>query len=125
MYRMRYLQSGLSRREHSGQRRESRSRQILSGMRVPYQYLDFQSIWVNWHQVYRKNQRDLLFHGAPNALLIVSRKCNEVDGCFNAGHLELLVRGGSIAAGFGVIKSYIDILKESLIWMPSISFTGL
>jgi hypothetical protein len=39
--------------------------------------------------------------------------------------MKLLVRGGSIAAGFGVIKSYIDILKESLIWMPSISFTGL
>jgi lysophospholipase L1-like esterase len=28
--------------------------------------------------------------------------------------MKLLIRGGSIAAGFGVIKSYADILKESL-----------
>ncbi|PKN18081.1 MAG: reductase [Deltaproteobacteria bacterium HGW-Deltaproteobacteria-6] len=73
-------------------------------MRVPHQYLDFQSIWVNWHQVYQKNQRDLLFHGAPNALLIVSRKCNEVDGCLNAGHLELMINAlglGACLMGFG------------------------
>jgi nitroreductase/NAD-dependent dihydropyrimidine dehydrogenase PreA subunit len=73
-------------------------------MRVPYQYLDFQSIWVNWHSVYQKKQRDLLFHGAPNALLIVSRMCNEVDGCFNAGHLELMINAlglGACLMGFG------------------------
>lgn len=28
--------------------------------------------------------------------------------------MKLLVRGGSIAAGFGVIKSYVDILSQSL-----------
>ena len=73
-------------------------------MRVPYQYLDFQSIWVTWYQVYQKSQRDLLFHGAPNALLIVSRTCNEVDGCFNAGHLELMINAlglGACLMGFG------------------------
>jgi nitroreductase/NAD-dependent dihydropyrimidine dehydrogenase PreA subunit len=73
-------------------------------MRVPYQYLDFQSIWVNWHSVYQKKQRDLLFHGAPNALLIVSRTCNEVDGCFNAGHLEMMINALGLSAclmGFG------------------------
>ncbi len=73
-------------------------------MRVPYQYLDFQSIWVNWHSVYQKKQRDLLFHGAPNALLIVSRTCNEVDGCFNAGHLEMMINAlglGACLMGFG------------------------
>lgn len=73
-------------------------------MRVPYQYLDFQSIWVNWDQVYQKTKRDLLFHGAPNALLIVSRRCNEVDGCFNAGHLELMINAlglGACLMGFG------------------------
>ncbi|MEE9911735.1 MAG: nitroreductase family protein [Deltaproteobacteria bacterium] len=73
-------------------------------MRVPYQYLDFQSIWVNWQQVYEKKKRDLLFHGAPNALLIVSRTCNEVDGCFNAGHLELMINAlglGACLMGFG------------------------
>jgi len=42
-------------------------------LRLPPQYLDFQSIWINWHSVYQKKKRDLLFHGAPNALLIVSR----------------------------------------------------
>ena len=29
--------------------------------------------------------------------------------------MKLLIRGGSIAAGHGVIKSYVDILKESLL----------
>jgi len=73
-------------------------------MRVPYQYLDFQSIWINWYQAYQKKGRDLLFHGAPNALLIVSRTCNEVDGCFNAGHLELMTNAlglGACLMGFG------------------------
>jgi len=73
-------------------------------MRVPYQYLDFQAIWVNWYAFYQKKQRDLLFHGAPNALLIVSRTCNEVDGCFNAGHLELMINAlglGACMMGFG------------------------
>jgi nitroreductase len=73
-------------------------------MRVPYQYLDFQSIWVNWYSVYQKKQRDLMFHGAPNALLVVSRTCNEVDGCFNAGHLELMINAlglGACLMGFG------------------------
>ena len=73
-------------------------------MRVPYQFLDFQAIWVNWHRVYQKKQRDLLFHNAPNALLIVSRTCNELDGCFNAGHLELMINAlglGACLMGFG------------------------
>jgi len=73
-------------------------------MRVPYQYLDFQAIWVNWYAFYQKKQRDLLFHGAPNALLVVSRTCNEVDGCFNAGHLELMINAlglGACLMGFG------------------------
>ena len=73
-------------------------------MRVPYQFLDFQAIWVNWHRVYQKNQRDLLFHNAPNALLIVSRTGNELDGCFNAGHLELMINAlglGACLMGFG------------------------
>jgi len=73
-------------------------------LRVPYQYLDFQSIWVNWYSVYQKKQRDLLFHGAPHALLVVSRRCNEVDGCFNAGHLELMINSlglGACLMGFG------------------------
>lgn len=73
-------------------------------MRVPYQYLDFQNIWINWHQVYQNKKRDLLFHGAPNALLIVSRTCNELDGCFNAGHLELMINSlglGACLMGFG------------------------
>jgi nitroreductase/NAD-dependent dihydropyrimidine dehydrogenase PreA subunit len=73
-------------------------------MRVPYQYLDFQSIWINWYSVYQKKKRDLLFHGAPNALLVVSRTCNEVDGCFNAGHLELMINAlglGACLMGFG------------------------
>lgn len=73
-------------------------------MRVPHQYLDFQAIWVNWYAFYQKRQRDLLFHGAPNALLVVSRTCNEVDGCFNAGHLELMINAlglGACMMGFG------------------------
>ena len=73
-------------------------------MRVPYQYLDFQAIWLNWYAFYQKKQRDLLFHGAPNALLVVSRTCNEVDGCFNAGHLELMINAldlGACLMGFG------------------------
>lgn len=73
-------------------------------MRVPYQYLDFRAIWVNWYSFYQKKQRDLLFHGAPNALLVVSRTCNEVDGCFNAGHLELMINAlglGACLMGFG------------------------
>jgi nitroreductase len=73
-------------------------------MRVPYQYLNFQSIWLNWYAVYQKKQRDLLFHGAPNAILVVSRTCNEVDGCFNAGHLELMINAlglGACLMGFG------------------------
>jgi len=73
-------------------------------MRVPYQYLDFQSIWINWHQAYQNKKRDLLFHSAPNALLVVSRTCNEVDGCFNAGHLELMINAlglGACLMGFG------------------------
>jgi nitroreductase/NAD-dependent dihydropyrimidine dehydrogenase PreA subunit len=73
-------------------------------MRVPYQYLDFQSIWLNWYSVYQKKQRDLMFHGAPNALLVVSRTCNEIDGCFNAGHLELMINAlglGACLMGFG------------------------
>ncbi len=73
-------------------------------MRVPYQFLDFQAIWVNWHRVYQKKQKDLLFHNAPNALLIVSRTCNELDGCFNAGHLELMINAlglGACLMGFG------------------------
>ena len=73
-------------------------------MRVPYQYLDFQAIWINWYAFYQKKQRDLLFHGAPNALLVVSRTCNEVDGCFNAGHLELMINAlglGACLMGFG------------------------
>ncbi len=73
-------------------------------MRVPYQYLDFQSIWLNWYAAYQKNGRDLIFHGAPHALLVVSRSCNELDGCFNAGHLELMINAlglGACLMGFG------------------------
>ncbi len=73
-------------------------------MRVPYQYLDFQATWKLWYQVYQKNKRDLLFHGAPHALLVVSRTCNEVDGCFNIGHLELMIKAlglGACLMGFG------------------------
>jgi nitroreductase/NAD-dependent dihydropyrimidine dehydrogenase PreA subunit len=73
-------------------------------MRVPYQYLDFQSTWIRWQQVYQKTKKDLLFHGAPNALLVVSRTCNELDGCFNAGHLELMMNAlglGACMMGFG------------------------
>jgi len=73
-------------------------------MRVPYQFLDFQSIWINWYQAYQKKKRDLLFHNAPNALLVVSRTCNEFDGCFNAGHLELMINAlglGACLMGFG------------------------
>jgi len=73
-------------------------------MRVPYQYLDFQATWKLWYQVYQKNKRDLLFHGAPHALLVVSRTCNEVDGCFNIGHLELMINAlglGACLMGFG------------------------
>jgi len=29
--------------------------------------------------------------------------------------MKLLIRGGSIAAGYGVIKSYIDIITEPLL----------
>ncbi|MDD4240569.1 MAG: nitroreductase family protein [Smithellaceae bacterium] len=75
-------------------------------LRLPPQYLDFQSIWINWHSVYQKKKRDLLFHGAPNALLIVSRTGNEVDGCFNAGHLELMINAlglGACMMGFGTM----------------------
>ncbi len=98
-------------------------------MRVPYQYLDFQSIWINWQQAYEKKQRDLLFHGAPNALLVVSRTCNEVDGCFNAGHLELMINAlglGACLMGFGTfafdvspeLKQRVGIQKgESVIFM--------
>jgi nitroreductase len=73
-------------------------------MRVPYQYLDFQSTWVKWYKVYQAKKRDLLFHGAPNALLVVSRTCNEVDGCFNIGHMELMINAlglGACCMGFG------------------------
>ena len=73
-------------------------------MRLPPQYLDFQPVWANWYSFYQKKQKDLLFHGAPNALLIVSRTCNEVDGCFNAGHLELMINAlglGACLMGFG------------------------
>jgi len=73
-------------------------------MRVPYQYLDFQATWKLWYQVYQKSKRDLLFHGAPRALLVVSRACNEVDGCFNIGHLELMINAlglGACLMGFG------------------------
>lgn len=80
-------------------------------MRVPYQYLDFQSIWINWYAAYQKNKRDLLFHGAPNALLVVSRHCNEVDGCFNAGHLELMINAlglGACLMGFGTFAFFVS-----------------
>ncbi len=73
-------------------------------MRMPPQYLDFQSIWIHWLSVYEKKKRDLLFHGAPNALLVVSRTGNEVDGCLNAGHLELMANAlglGVCMMGFG------------------------
>jgi nitroreductase/NAD-dependent dihydropyrimidine dehydrogenase PreA subunit len=98
-------------------------------MRVPYQYLDFQSIWLNWYSVYQKKHRDLLFHGAPNALLVVSRTCNEVDGCFNAGHLELMINAlglGACLMGFGTfafdmsaeLKQRVGIAEgESVIFM--------
>ena len=75
-----------------------------NAMRVPYQYLDFQSIWIKWYQVYQTTKRDLLFHGAPHALLVVSRTCNEVDGCFNIGHMELMINAlglGACLMGFG------------------------
>ncbi|HPC85050.1 MAG TPA: nitroreductase family protein [Smithellaceae bacterium] len=80
------------------------SRVDKKAMRVPHPYLDFQSIWVHWYSVYQKKQKDLLFHGAPNALLIVSRTSNELDGCFNAGHLELMINAlglGACLMGFG------------------------
>ena len=73
-------------------------------MRVPYQYLDFQFTWRKWYQVYQKSNRDLLFHGAPNALLVVSRTCNEVDGCFNIAHMDLMIDAlglGACCMGFG------------------------
>jgi nitroreductase/NAD-dependent dihydropyrimidine dehydrogenase PreA subunit len=97
-------------------------------MRVPYQYLDFQSTWVKWYQVYQTKKRDLLFHGAPHALLVVSRTCNEVDGCFNIGHLELMINAlglGACLMGFGTfafamspeLKQRVGILEgESVIF---------
>lgn len=73
-------------------------------MRMPHQYLDYQHIWRNWWKVYQSKKKDLLFHAAPHALLIVSRTGNEVDGCFNAGHLELMINSlglGACMMGFG------------------------
>jgi len=73
-------------------------------MRVPHQYLGFQKTWEQWYGVYQKTKRDLLFHDAPNALLVVSRTGNELDGCFNIGHMELMVNAlglGACMMGFG------------------------
>jgi len=82
-------------------------------MRVPYQFLDFQKTWQHWYGVYQKTKRDLLFHGAPNALLVVSRRCNELDGVFNIGHMELMVNAlglGACMMGFGTFA--FDISQE-------------
>jgi len=82
-------------------------------MRVPCQFLNFQQIWQHWYKVYRKTGRDLLFHGAPNALLVVSRRCNELDGVFNIGHMELMVNAlglGACMMGFGTLA--FDISRE-------------
>ncbi len=73
-------------------------------MRVPSQFLDFRKIWEQWYKVYQKKNKDLLFHGAPNALLVVSRRGNELDGVFNIGHMELMVNAlglGACLMGFG------------------------
>ncbi len=82
-------------------------------LRVPYQYLDFQAIWQHWYKVYRTTGRDLLFHGAPNALLVVSRKCDELNGAFNIGHMELMVNAlglGACMMGFGTFA--FDVSQE-------------
>ncbi|HDS05733.1 MAG TPA: reductase [Deltaproteobacteria bacterium] len=83
-------------------------------MRVPYQYLDFQLTWKLWYQVYQKNKRDLLFHGAPHALLIVSRACNEVDGCFNIGHLELMINTLGLGACLMGFATFAFAMPEEL-----------
>ena len=75
-------------------------------MRLPYPYLDFQPVWAKWHEVYQKKKRDLLFYDAPNALLVVSHTWNGLDGCFNAGHLELMINAlglGGCMMGFGTL----------------------
>jgi len=84
-----------------------------NGMRVPYQYLGFQKTWEQWYGVYQKTKKDLLFHDAPNALLVVGRTCNEFDGCFNIGHMELMVNAlglGACLMGFGTFA--FDISQE-------------
>lgn len=82
-------------------------------MRVPYQYLDFQAIWQYWYSVYQKKGKDLLLHGAPNALLVISRKCDELNGAFNIGHMELMVNAlglGACMTGFATFA--FDVSQE-------------
>ncbi|MCK9274890.1 MAG: nitroreductase family protein [Syntrophales bacterium] len=82
-------------------------------MRVPYQYLDFQSTWQYWYSVYQKKKKDLLLHDAPNALLVVSRKCDELNGAFNIGHMELMVNAlglGACLTGFATLA--FDVSQE-------------
>ncbi len=74
------------------------------GLRVPPEYLNFQAVWTGWQKVYQQKKRDLLFHNAPNALLVVGRRANEFDGCFKAGHMELMINAlglGACMMGFG------------------------
>jgi len=75
-------------------------------LRVPHPYLQFQPVWVKWHEVYQKKGRDLLFFNAPNALLVVSQTGNDLDGALNAGHMELMINAlglGACFMGFGTL----------------------
>ena len=75
-------------------------------LRVPPAYLNFQPVWAMWYAAYKKRGKDLLFFGAPHALLVVGRTSNELDGALNAGHMELMVNAlglGACMMGFGTL----------------------
>lgn len=89
-------------------------KQDRKGMRVPHWYLDFNHVWKRWYQIYQATKKDLLFHNAPNALLVVGRTGNEVDGCFNIGHIELMINALGLGACFMGFGTYAFAVSEEL-----------
>lgn len=87
-------------------------------MRTPHWYLDFNHVWKKWFAVYQATKKDLLFHNAPNALLVVGRTGNEADGCINISHMELMINAlglGACFMGFGTLAFAIsEELKEKI-----------
>ena len=82
---------------------------------TPEQRKKYSSLFENMLKEFEENHRDLLFHGAPEVLLIISRDIT--DGSLAAANIELMAHAMGLGAcyiGFAVLAARTESQKQFL-----------